>query len=212
MCGIAGSSNFKKAFELYQSNLNRGYYSSGALIVKNSAQCTRKSLGIFEHALIGQPGSQADYYLYHSRGPTTETTSFIEDNNHPFVYNNWTIAHNGIISNFKQLGEKYFPQEDFTGKTDSCIIPRLLSIKPMKEALEELKGTFALWMWSPVSEGVYICRSGVTLFMNTETGDFCSTEFEGSEPVEEGHVYKINNYRNITKCLSFKSVSPYFIL
>lgn len=213
MCGIAGSTNKEQAFKLYKSNLNRGYYSSGFTSIKNSSnkdsQAIIKTLGVWEQP---QDVSDSVYYLYHSRGPTTETNEFVPDNNHPFVYKNWVVAHNGIISNFKDLGKKYFPEEDFTGKTDSCIIPRLLSIRPMKDVLEELKGTFALWIWSPYSYGVYLCRSGSTLFANFDTGDFCSTEFEGSTNLSEGIIYKIDNYKSIHKFGQFKSNSPYFVL
>ena len=183
-----------------------------------------KDLGVFKDPLTGAVNVEylfsipfeydplPAFHLYHSRGPTTETAGFVPDNNHPFMYKDWVVAHNGIISYFIELGEKYFPEEDFTGKTDSCIIPRMLSIKPMKDALECLKGTFALWIWSPYSKGVYLCRSGSTLFANLETGDFCSTEFEGSISLDEGYIYKIEDYKKVIKSIPFKSNSPYFVL
>jgi glucosamine 6-phosphate synthetase-like amidotransferase/phosphosugar isomerase protein len=217
MCGIAGSMNKDKAFKLYQDNLTRGYYSSGSFIIDDakSTSC-KKTLGVFSEAVDVPtvPGISLEgvYYLYHSRGPTVETKGFVPDNNHPFRYKDWVIAHNGIISNFHELGKEYFPEEDFTYKTDSCIIPRLLAIKPMKDALELLKGTFALWMWSPYTPGVFICRSGCTLFANFENGDFCSTEFEGSQSIEEGYIYKIENYNKLYKSVPFRYNSPYFVL
>jgi predicted glutamine amidotransferase len=158
---------------------------------------------------LGDDTIESCYYLYHSRGPTTETKNFNVINNHPFFYGDWIVAHNGIISNFIELGRKYFPDEDFTGRTDSCIIPRMLSIKPMKDALEELKGTFTLWMWNRANGSLYICRSGNTLFVNNN-GDFCSTKFKDSEPLEEGFIYTIKN-NIIQKDKEFKSYSPYFI-
>lgn len=216
MCGIAGSFKPEVAFKLYQSNLDRGFYSSGSIVIdSNDMWNCKKTLGQFEKPVqaYSPPGiaTTGFYYLYHSRGPTTETKEFNESNNHPFFYKDWIIAHNGIISNFEELCKKYFPEEDFTGRTDSCIIPRLLAIKPMKDALEELKGTFALWLWTPYTKGVYICRSGVTLFANQDTGEFCSTEFEGSKAIEEGYLYKIENYNKIYKSIPFKHKSPYFI-
>lgn len=206
MCGIAGSSNFNKAFEFYKTNLPRGYYSSGGIVVRGNTWNTYKTLGLYEKP-FGEPNQ--DFYLYHSRGPTTETKEYNPINNHPFFYGDWIVAHNGIISNFEDLGKKYFPEEDFTIKTDSCIVPRMLSIKPMKEALEELKGTFALWMWNRSSGALYICRSANTLFANFINGDFCSTQFEKSEPLEEGFIYTVNN--KIVKEEKFISNSPYFV-
>ena len=212
MCGIAGSNNKERAFTLYQSNLSRGYYSSGVVIVDNNSQwSTYKREGQFERTINGF--DKAQYYLYHSRGPTTETKEFNPINNHPFFYGDWIVSHNGIISNFKALCEKYFPGDNFEGKTDSCIIPRLLSIKPIiTEALEELQGTFALWMFNHNTKRCYITRNASTLFGNTYTGDFSSTAFDGSVPLKEGVVYSITNYNTIIEEVSYQSNSPYFIL
>jgi hypothetical protein len=81
MCGIAGSFNKERAFELYKSNLNRGYYSSGAIITaKNRYHLLFKRSGCFDEPVQWQ--SPTDnfpdncYYLYHSRGPTVETKSY----------------------------------------------------------------------------------------------------------------------------------------
>ena len=141
MCGIAGSNNKDRSFKLYQSNLNRGYYSSGALILnKDNQPSVRKVLGVYNAPIT--ESVPENYYLYHSRGPTVETIQFIPEDNHPFSYGDWIVAHNGIISNFKELCIQYFPQEDFTGKTDSCIIPRMLEENlKISTALEELEGT-----------------------------------------------------------------------
>jgi glucosamine 6-phosphate synthetase-like amidotransferase/phosphosugar isomerase protein len=211
MCGIAGSNNKERAFTLYQSNLNRGYYSSGGIIVDNNSNwTTHKREGQFERPINGSVGQ---YYLYHSRGPTTETKEYNPTNNHPFFYGDWIVSHNGIISNFKTLCEKYFPGDNFEGKTDSCIIPRLLSIKPtITEALEELEGIFALWMFNRNTKRCYITRSASTLFGNTLTGDFSSTAFNGSTALKEGVVYSITNYNCIIEENTHKTKSPYFIL
>ena len=86
----------------------------------------------------------------------------------------------------------------------------MLSIKPMEKALEELKGTFALWMWNREDGSLYICRSGSTLFANINNGDFCSTSFEESQPLEEGFIYNVKDC-TIQKYKEFKSNSPYFV-
>jgi len=211
MCGIAGSNNKEKAFKLYQSNLNRGFYSSGAIAIEEKSQfwLTYKRSGQFSEPVCDKP---ALYYLYHSRGPTVETTSYDINNNHPFFYGDWIVSHNGIISNFKELCEVYFSGENFTGKTDSCIIPRLLEIKPtITSALEELKGTFAVWMYSIKQRKTYIARNASTLFANVDNGDFSSTEFEGSTSLKQGTIYDINNYNCIVPVAEFKYNSPYFV-
>lgn len=217
MCGIAGSKFKTQAFEHYKDNLTRGYYSSGSMIIDTNNQHTiKKVLGTFNEAVECPvvPGiyTKGQYFLYHSRGPTTETKEFVPDNNHPFVFNQWIVAHNGIISNFAKLWKTYCPLESIEGKTDSCIIPRILSREfTIAEALEKLEGTFAVWMYNTDNNKLYVARSGSTLFANTKTGDFSSTEFEGSEPLGEGMVYSIANYYNIEPAGRFKHKSPYFV-
>ncbi len=84
MCGIAGSNNSLQAFNLYQSNLDRGFYSSGSIVLDdlNMWVCD-KTLGQFTEPVkpANIPGIHTNgmYYLYHSRGPTTETKEFIKD-------------------------------------------------------------------------------------------------------------------------------------
>jgi glucosamine 6-phosphate synthetase-like amidotransferase/phosphosugar isomerase protein len=218
MCGIAGSKYKDKAFKLYNDNLARGYYSSGALTLDSNGEYhTHKALGVFNESIdcFNPPGIEtyARYFLYHSRGPTVETKEFEPINNHPFFYGDWIVAHNGIISNFESLCKEYFPNEDFTGRTDSCIIPRMLEIKPtISEAVEQLKGTFAFWAFNSKHKKTYLIRSASTLFANQITGCFSSTEFEDSKPLEEGIIYAIQDYDCIVPAGKFKHNSPYFIL
>jgi len=211
MCGIAGSKNKARAFEQYKSNLNRGYYSSGALALDiNGSYEVHKSFGLFTKP-VDRHISQ--YFLYHSRGPTVETKEFEPINNHPFTYGDWIVAHNGIISNFEQLCKLYYPYEDFTGSTDSCIIPRILEAKiNVSDALEQLKGTYAIWAFNIKHKRTYLARSASTLFANKKTGDFSSTEFEDSISLDEGVIYAIQDYDCIVPAGKFKHKSPYFIL
>lgn len=224
MCGIAGSTNTKKAFELYQSNLNRGAYSTGVMTIGGYEQAC---INIYKFkGVIDRPEPEfpkfkvpVQYTLYHSRAPTVETNGYVGANNHPFEYGDWIIAHNGIISNFEKLWSTY-GIGDPTGKTDSCIIPRMLDREfTIGETLEKLEGTFALWMYNKSRKELFITRSSNTLFADMKTGDFSSTEFEGSTALEEGLVYSItvgNNYLptdNIIAPLYFYKInSPYFVL
>jgi len=215
MCGISGSKNKDKAFELYKINLNRGYYSSGALVLdSHSLYHSYKVLGLFDRP-VDVPNEalvEAQYFLYHSRGPTVETKNFVPVDNHPFFYGNWIVAHNGIISNFKDLSKKYFPEDDLSRSTDSCIIPRIFETQnSISEALQLLRGTFAIWAYNSVTKKIYLARSGSTLFAN-DAGDFSSTEFENSKSLNEGMIYTIDNYNCLISNGRFKYKSPYFII
>jgi glucosamine 6-phosphate synthetase-like amidotransferase/phosphosugar isomerase protein len=217
MCGIAGSFNKERAFELYKSNLNRGYYSSGAIITADRRHHRLfKRLGCFNEPIQWQtptndsPGNC--YYLYHSRGPTVETKSYEEINNHPFCYNQWVVSHNGIVSNFEKLAKEHFPEEDFTGATDSCIIPRLLYKFGIADGLSKLEGTFAIWAYNTKFYTLFIARNSSTLYANIKTGDFSSTAFEGSVLLEENSVYTLSGGSLVEMPVKIESKSPYFIL
>jgi len=217
MCGIAGSKDKDTAFSLYKDNLARGYYSSGALVLDSNSQYrVQKTEGIFNKPVdcFNPPGidTHNHYFLYHSRGPTVETKTFEAINNHPFTYGDWIVAHNGIISNFESLCREYFPDEDFTGRTDSCIIPRVLEVKKqVSEAMEVLKGTFAIWAFNSKTNKTYLARSASTLFANPASGSFSSTEFQDSESLNEGIVYEIQDCKCIVPAGRFKHKSPYFV-
>ena len=216
MCGIAGSNNKERAYMLYQSNLDRGYYSSGSIVLDDlDMWVCEKTQGKFrdlaEPACVPGIHTNGVYYLYHSRGPTTETNEFIETNNHPFFYGDWIVAHNGIISNFAKLCECYFPQIDPNTHTDSCIIPRIINEFGL-QGLSRLEGTLAIWAYNTRTTNTYIARNSCTLYANVETGDFCSTMFDNSIMLDEGAIYKIVDNSRIVKEETFKTKSPYFIL
>lgn len=216
MCGIAGSNNKERAYMLYQSNLDRGYYSSGSIVLDDlDMWVCEKTQGKFrnlaEPACVPGIHTEAKYFLYHSRGPTTETKEFNEANNHPFFYGDWIVAHNGIISNFEKLGKEYFSNENFEGRTDSCIIPRILDLFGL-QGLSKLEGTLAVWAYNIRTKSTFIARNSCTLYANTETGDFCSTMFDDSVMLDEGTIYLIVDNKRIVKDSTFKTKSPYFIL
>lgn len=217
MCGIAGSNNSLQAFTLYQSNLDRGFYSSGSIVLDDlGLWLCEKALGQFisPSKPASVPGIHANgvYYLYHSRGPTTETKEFIKDNNHPFFYGDWIVAHNGVISNFSKLCEQYFPSVKPEKDTDSCIIPRVINEFGLVEGLSKLEGTLAIWAYNIRDAQLYIARNSCTLYANINTGDFCSTQFKDSIMLDEGVIYKIVNTNQIVVETKFRSKSPYFIL
>lgn len=217
MCGIAGSSNKERAFDLYRSNLDRGYYSSGALVVDDlSLSRVTKKEGQFvepvEPPNVPCVHVEGLYYLYHSRGPTTETISFLEKDNHPFYCNSWYAAHNGIISNFENLKTEHFSDEYFESTTDSSIIPKIIDKFGIDKGISLLEGTFAVWVYNIATNKIYLARNSCTLYANVKTGDFSSTKFENSVLLEEHTLYEINNYKEINILSNFTSKSHYFIL
>lgn len=144
------------------------------------------------------------YHFGHFQAPTSDVRDWSEKTSHPFEYNNWVVAHNGVLSNFKRLRSEY----DSSGKIqiDSELIPRILNsnlfvstdssdniVEAIKLTLEKIKGTFALWIIHKESGRAFIVRQGSTLFANLNTGSFSSVECKSENWVEvpEGKIYEL---------------------
>lgn len=212
MCGIAGSSNFEKAYNLYKLNLPRGGYSSGLMMLDTNSgnNIVYRQKGIFTEDDYTSFTLQAtsehntfNYFLFHSRAPTNSTeTQWTEETTHPFKQDNCYVAHNGIITNFNDLNKDIFL------KVDSQIIPHdLIKSFNLEETYSRYEGLLTSWVvWSNC---VYVVKAGSSLWMDGNS--FSSAQFSESKYVEEdGVIYElINNNLVLTK--KFKYNNPYFI-
>jgi len=211
MCGIAGSRSRESGFDLYQQNLFRGYYSSSVLALFKDGYALKKVAGALslEDAPIG-----ANYYLFHSRGPTVETNKFEWDDNHPFISGRFIVAHNGIIENANTLYGSDIG-------VDSRVIPWLIDteyrrIKNVDEAvlsaLNKLQGTFGLWIYDTNEQIVRIVRSDITLF-NYGT-EFTSSNSGYLAPLKCNTIYKFglgDNTMTESSQLTLTKKPKYFI-
>jgi glucosamine 6-phosphate synthetase-like amidotransferase/phosphosugar isomerase protein len=210
MCGIAAGSNLLKTFNLYSSNLYRGCYSTGILIVdfKNDKVWPLKYKGIVSileiQNFIDKNNINVSYVLMHSRAPTnTSEHQFNEDDNHPFLYDELYAAHNGIITNFKILNK------DSKLKVDSSIIPILVRNDGIAQAFEKMKGLLTCWLYDNNNKDIFFIKAGSTLFFDDE-GYFSSSQFENSRPANDGNVFKLieGKYHLIE---NFSYVNPYYV-
>jgi glucosamine 6-phosphate synthetase-like amidotransferase/phosphosugar isomerase protein len=196
MCGIAGSRSRESGFDLYQQNLTRGYYSSSVVCLHNKGYLVIKTEGALKLEEVPQG---ADYYLFHSRGPTVETTKFDWDDNHPFSYGRFLVAHNGIIENANTL---------YGGDigVDSRVIPWLIDKEyraqstknvdvAIRDALSKLQGTFGLWVYDTTTREIRIVRSDITLFQyGTE---FSSSNAGYLDEVKQNQIFKFAPKANL---------------
>jgi glucosamine 6-phosphate synthetase-like amidotransferase/phosphosugar isomerase protein len=212
MCGIAGSSDFEKAFNLYKLNLHRGSYSSGlmALDTKTGSYFQYKQQKAFEDNeresltwKIGESKNDFNYFLFHSRAPTNSTeTQWSVETTHPFTHDNCHVAHNGIITNFQELNK------DLNFKVDTQIIPyNLIKTYNIQETYSNLQGLLTSWIvWG---KSVHVVKAGSSLWMDKDS--FSSSKFEGSHCVEEDGV--IFDYKNgkFEKSGNFPYTNIYFL-
>jgi hypothetical protein len=162
-------------------------------------------------------------HLGHCQAPTSSIRKWKDSDAHPFVYENWIVAHNGVLTNAEQLTEKYNLQVQ--SKVDTAVIPALLHtyeqqdqqtvVSCIKNTLSELKGTFGLWIVHKKTKQVFLARQGSTIFANMSTGSFCSLPCKNKEWCElgEGCIYKIDiAEKNIEPIEKFTTDSPFLFI
>lgn len=210
MCGIFGSFNASKFEVLDKANQQRGNFASGLMYHDKTNFDIQKVEGCFDWDKINLP--QGLMYLGHNQAPTSSARKWKEHTSHPFIFKNWVVAHNGVLTNFEELKAKFLP--DHENVVDSSIIPALLckfdsyvdDIKTLSEVLSMLEGTFGLWMVNTKNLNVYLARQGSTLFYDKNS--FSSTKGDSFTEMEEGIIYKFNK-KGIKKVGDFKSKSPF---
>ena len=218
MCGIYGSYNPSKFEVLDQANKVRGNFASGIYYSDGTNYDVQKTEDSFDWDKVKLP-SAGFVFLGHNQAPTSSERMWKTHNSHPFTYDNWIVAHNGVLTNFKQLKDQYLPLHD--NLVDSSIIPALLlhfehmfdkanTMEKEQElicyVLELLQGTFGLWVVNTKTYNVYICRQGSTLF--ADKNSFSSAKGENFQELKEGTLYKFNK-KGIKAVNSFKVKSPF---
>jgi len=222
MCGIFGSTNFKTFDTLYNSNKARGNFAHGHLFYNDKNYIVEKFYGNGTYAKIINNVHSFKYrqygmFLGHTQSPTGSVRDFNEETTHPFVSNSWVIGHNGVLNNFKKLINTHVPGH--TNMVDSSIIPVLLekesnasdTDRTVKNVLELLSGTYALFIFNILTKELYIARSGSTLFMSNNTPEFSSVKIGNMKTVTDNTLHKlqgnkfvqINQLKNRSSFITF---------
>jgi len=222
MCGIFGSFNTSKFEILDQANKQRGNFASGLLYHNGEDYDIQKIEGGFNWNKIKLPVEDGFIYLGHNQAPTSSARIWKEHNSHPFINNNWVVAHNGVLTNFEQLKKEHLP--DHENVVDSSIIPALLKhfentfekantieneVLLISYVLELLKGTFGLWIVNTNTLDMFIARQGSTLFFDKNS--FSSTKGIDYNEIKEGVIYRFNK-KGCKPVGDFKSKSPFLEL
>ena len=203
MCGIYCSRDLSTFEILDQANKKRGNFATGVLILEdktNNSKVIKRENGV-DWNKVKYPGDNITY-LGHNRAPTSSKRKFSKGTTHPFRNGNWVVAHNGIITNYRELIEDYTP--DHTHPVDSSIIPAMLCELEYKKfgpcqnqeeevlnllfVLEKLQGPFAIWVYNTNSNNIYIARQGSTLFHKGT--NISSIKGQRYREVSEGMLYK----------------------
>lgn len=191
MCGIVGYVGSKKALPIVLSGLKfleyRGYDSAGVAYEYNGEVKIQKEIG-----RIKCLEEQIDYSIPthlsigHTRWATHGAPSTL--NAHPHKVGKFTIVHNGIIENYKELKDRLISEGvEFVTETDSEVVAGLLDynykkykdiLVTIQKTLKELEGSYALGIICDDDfEHLYAARCGSPLIIASgEDGNYIASD------------------------------------
>jgi len=123
MCGLIGFTGQKKANpsiikKLMKANDSRGGHSTGYFDGKYFAKCIGTSKGLHREVRL----LKTSRFIGHTRFSTHGETTL--PNQHPFEYGEVIGAHNGVVHNYKEVGEEFKCKET---EVDSQMIFKVLN-------------------------------------------------------------------------------------
>lgn len=244
MCGIFGSFNFRRFVKLYDENKQRGNFAMGSMYIskmKDASPGLAKDVYVRKHEgvvdLQEHYSFHKDYeqFLGHTQAPTSINRSFSPATTHPFDSVHYTVAHNGVLENHKELGKEMMPGWWKDDSVDSEVIPGILSINvefdeeivlsahdldggktedvlTIEKTCSMLKGIYGCWVYSKLTGDTFIVRNGSTLYGNIQTGDFSSVFVPKlcETELKQGVVYCVTS-EGLTECGNFETNSQFFI-
>jgi len=208
MCGIIGSPD-KSAFDyLFEQNKERGNFAYG--IIKF---CINNNVKVIKDNDFNKKVDFEDdivFYLGHLQSPTSTKRDFCPHTTHPFEYKGMYLAHNGVLSNFDKLKEKYDKYTDIVNEVDSSIILPMIDKIGLKSALEELEGTFGCWLYDSNTSELFVFRSGSTIY--TDGKNISSKPISDWSLLDEGVIYRFNfTKQKYEEYDRFKTNSGFFV-
>lgn len=152
MCGIIGAWNYKE-------NIN-----TNVLLLRG-----RDGIGFFNNdkTIKNQTYNNKSKKTFISNSRAVPTTEFEQgagqdiNNQQPFENKQFVVVHNGILSNDKELIEKYNLNPVST--VDTAILPELFYKLGVINGLKELKGSFAILCYDKKNDKLYAAKNFMPL-------------------------------------------------
>ncbi len=157
MCGIVAYIGSKNALPILINGLRRleyrGYDSAGVAILNNGDFLSAKAVGKIDKLVekINGQDLAGTFGIAHTRWATHGGVTEANAHPHSDCTGKITLAHNGIIENYRELKEELGTSHAFKSETDSEVLAHLIEIyyhgdlrKAVLEALTRVRGTYGL--------------------------------------------------------------------
>lgn len=183
MCGIAGYIGSRNAPEILFDMLGRleyrGYDSAGIAYLSKGKVVISKDKGRVHEVRKGSKNGDSHIGIAHTRWATHGEPSYKNSHPHTDCNSRFTIVHNGIIENYKDLKRELISEgHKFNSETDTEVIPHLIEKfysgnfeKAFVETLKKLRGSFAVAAIDPEEpEKILVARKESPLIIGIGNG------------------------------------------
>lgn len=156
MCGIAGYIGNRNApdilFDMLKRLEYRGYDSAGIAYLSKGRVIISKGRGGVDDVRRNSKNGDSSVGIAHTRWATHGEPSNKNSHPHADCNSRFTIVHNGIIENYKDLRQELISEgHKFSSETDTEVIPHLIEKfhsgnfeKAFVESIKKLRGSFAI--------------------------------------------------------------------
>lgn len=209
ICGIFGYYGNKEARDIIIQGLKdleyRGYDSFGCCLKDNKSLIIKKSFFIKDLSeSLKAYNNPFNLAISHSRWATHGAVTLVNAHPHTNFNKNIAVVHNGIIENYKELKQTYFPDKDFISQTDTEIIPQLIAyfIEKYNDTIESaiimtvnlLKGSFAFLVLNNNTNELIGVRKGSPLKIGISDREFFISSDSISLSRYTNNIIDLNDY------------------
>ena len=222
MCAIFGAPDKSMLEVLYAANQDRGTFASSYVQLTYDDQFVYKKEGEIDFNKV-QGSKQTKYSCGHVQAPTSSMRQWSYETSHPFDTMSWMVFHNGVITNDRDIRKKHLPFIE--NPVDTSLIVNLLQkfmeddrskgtnpVRYIRQALEELAGSFAVSIVDCDTNELYIARVGSMLHFNNK-GCYSTIPGKGYKDLKEGEIRRLDKKTfKFKKVGEFKHDSPFLFI